>query len=480
MQKVNVVEIIKEETAGHREKSAVIQGDDAYSYAEIFSAVERAKNILEENGVKRFHRIGFVCSNSTDFIVVSLAILSIGAVIVPLSPDHTQNEMEETFDGIAVDFIIFLDGLFNAQKDELFSFNCVNKIFYILKRVQGNVEIPDDYFSLNPAFIRFSSGTTGKSKGVVLSHESIIERTDEANKGLQIERDDSILWVLSMSFHFVVTILLFLRRASTIIICNTPLESSLSLALSKKRATVIYSSPYHYNIICNSSQISCDSFNGIRLAVSTTMKLPRKIADDFKEKFDFNLTEAYGIIEVGLPFINFQDSCSNLNSVGRALPGYKLRIDNADKSGVGEILIKGKGMLDAYFLPWRTRKEILHDGWFRTEDLGYQDKDLNLVLVGRNNNVIVFMGMKIFPQEVEAILNSHHSIEESYLYGEKHARFNQLPVAKIVLKKGMKGELDIEELRHYCYKQLARYKVPKSFEVVAEIPKTKSGKIKIH
>ncbi len=275
MPEVNIFEVIKKETGGYRGKPAVIDGDSVYSYAELISLVDSAADVLGKGGVGRFHRVGLVCNNSVDYIAVSLAILSLGAAVVPVSPDHTQDEIDEIFRSICVDFAIHQAGAYKSEDADAIAFEGLNYDFYIGKGRHG-IEPPAGYSKINPAFIRFSSGTTGKSKGVVLSHQTIIDRTSEVDKALKIAPEDGILWVLSMSFHFVVTILLFLRRAATIIICNNPFVESLSSALSKHGGTIIYASPFHYNVICKSEQIPSDALKNIRLAISTTSKLPGK------------------------------------------------------------------------------------------------------------------------------------------------------------------------------------------------------------
>jgi acyl-CoA synthetase (AMP-forming)/AMP-acid ligase II len=133
-------------------------------------------------------------------------------------------------------------------------------------------------------------------------------------------------------------------------------------------------------------------------------------------------------------------------------------------------------MLDAYYSPWRGRDEILTDGWFKTGDLGKIDPDGFLTIVGREKDVINFVGMKIFAQEVESVLNQHPQVKESLLYGAVHAEYGQLPIAKIVVRHD--SDLDANDLRRFCYQRLAQYKVPKDFEFVDSLPKTASGKIK--
>jgi long-chain acyl-CoA synthetase len=214
------------------------------------------------------------------------------------------------------------------------------------------------------------------------------------------------------------------------------------------------------------------------MAVSTAMKLPENIASEFNKKFGIELAEAYGIIEVGLPFIKFPSERDRRGSVGRPLPGYEIELRNKDADGVGEIYLKGKGMLEAYFSPWRGRDLILADGWFRTGDLGSMDGDGFLTIRGRDKDMINFMGMKVFAPEVETVVNQYPLIKESLVYGASHPHYGQLPMAKVVLKEGVASVPDLNDLRKFCYQRLASYKVPKDFEVVDHITKTASGKIK--
>jgi long-chain acyl-CoA synthetase len=282
-----------------------------------------------------------------------------------------------------------------------------------------------------------------------------------------------------MSYHFVVSILLFLRRAATIVLCGDGFPSSLVDGLRRHRGTFLYASPFHYQIIANSSLFSKDTFANVRLAVSTAMRLPEIDAQNFHERFGIELAQAYGIIEVGLPFLNRSMDPSKRGSVGCILPDYEARIADPDRDGVGALYLRGSGVFDAYCSPWRNRDRVLTDGWFRTGDIGRIDPDGFLFLQGRENDVINFAGMKIFPDEVESVLNRHPSVRESLVYPEAHARYGELPCADIVLDEdgGTKG-VDAKEIRRFCYQHLAPYKVPKELRRVARLEKTASGKLK--
>lgn len=135
-------------------------------------------------------------------------------------------------------------------------------------------------------------------------------------------------------------------------------------------------------------------------------------------------------------------------------------------------------MIDAYYSPWQSRDEILTDGWFKTGDLGKIDADGFLFIVGRDKEAINFVGMKVFAQEVESVINQHPNVKESMVYGVPHLRYGELPIVNIVLQPDCERDTVLDNIRRFCYQRMAQYKVPKEFLFVDHLPKTASGKIK--
>ncbi|MDF7823374.1 AMP-binding protein [Pontiellaceae bacterium B12227] len=447
---MNIVDVIRSETAELPVGKVAVQIDDALlTYNELFVRVDAAAARLTEAGFQPLERIGLAFPDGIDYVVLSLAVLSIGAVLIPVSASAAPDVVEELLaDTLA-------HGLLIPDADG----------FRVERRDPG-AELPAEYREMEPAFIRFSSGTTSASKGVLLSHSEIEARTATADHALKITAADTVVWLLSMSFHFVVTILLFLRRGATINLCCETFPYSF-LAGVERGGTFIYGTPFHYRALAENESIASDALSGIRMAVSTAMKLTDETAEAFRDKFGFALCEAYGLIEVGLPFVNASGAG---RSVGQAMPGFEVQIHEADEDGVGEVWLRGPGMYSAYLYPWQRRRS---GAWFATGDVGLVDASGSLQLLGRVKNLINFAGMKVFPYEVEAVLEQCAGVQASLVYAEPHPRYGQLPCARVVAPG-----LSPEDLRRFCYEHLESYKVPKKFELVERLERTASGKIK--
>ena len=473
---MNIVEVIQQETKRYLNHIALREASTSLTYEQLFEKVKVFAHDLKTREIKKHARVALLCPEGTDYILLILAILSLDTVAVPIPFNASKDEIERILEEMKIEYFIFDKKLYTSDEKSTPFLVFQQKHTFVIQHLARKLKEQEEFESVNPAFIRFTSGTTGKCKGVVLSHETIIERTDAANPVLKINNRDVILWVLSMSYHFVVTILLFLRCGATILLCERAMPQGLITGLQQQKVTFIYAAPIHYLTMVQSDKITPVLCSQVRMAVSTTVNLNEQTAKTFREKFGFELSSAYGLIEVGLPFINHSGSPEHRQSVGTLLPGYECRLDDKDAHGVGTVYLKGSGMFDAYFKPWQSRKQVFKDGWFQTGDLGRFDENGFLCLLGRIGQVINFMGMKIFTDEVRQVLESFPDIQEAFVFGVPHVSLGQIPKARIVLAS-KKQQLDDDKLRRFCYKKLATYKVPKDFECVASLKKTLSDKM---
>ncbi|MFV0337864.1 MAG: class I adenylate-forming enzyme family protein [Chthoniobacterales bacterium] len=444
---MNIVEEIFSRHTANR--SALITDTQILNFAELN---ERSAALAAELRSLRDVRVCLDCPDGVEHVVLALGILRAGKCLVALAPELTEREREELIFSTQPTLLLDREG----RKHRL-----------------NQVEEPNfsetDFAKLGAAFIRFSSGTTGKSKGVVLSHETLLERINAANRGLQISASDRIVWTLPMAHHFAVSIMLYLFNGAATLLPKSHLAKDVLSMAQKHFGTIFYASPFHHALLAaDKSGLEVPS---LRLAISTASELPVATARKFLNRFGIPLSQGLGIIEVGLSCINLTAAKNKPTSIGRALPDYEI-----DLRG-GELWIRGPGFFDAYLSPFKKRSEILQDGWFQTGDLAHVDEEGELFLDGRSHSVINVAGMKCFPEEIERVLLEVPGVRWARVFGQSHPRVGTIPIAEIVPDKAGAPPL-VKDLVAHCRRSLSSYKIPIDFRFVAELPMTPSGKLK--
>ena len=433
-----------------RRALALVCGEEEVTYGAL---IERAESDSARFASLRATRVALDCPNGVAHVVLALAIVRAGKCLVPLASELALPERERILRETRVGAVVDAAGSVREVP---------------VTTDPGFDE--EELAALNPAFIRFSSGTTGTSKGVVISHETLLARLVAANRGLGITAADRIVWTLPMAHHFAVSIMLYLYAGATTIIVNSHLAADLLSAGRRHGGTMLYGAPFHHALLA--AEPSGLPWPALRLAVSVAAGLPLKTARFFEERFGVPLTQGLGIIEVGLPLLNLHAAREKPGSVGRPLPDFR-----AEVRARGEVFVWGPGMFDAYLCPWRRREEVLDDGWFRTGDLAEVDADGDFTLLGRSHSVINVGGLKCFPEEIEAVLNEFPGVAAARVYGKANARFGAVPVAEIEAADPTQPPAPARLAAH-CRQRLAAYKVPVQFSVVARIARTASGKIR--
>lgn len=468
----------------HPESPALFDGTLLWTYGWLRENANAALKLLENGDAfecphQPVPRIGLFCPNGVDHVVWAIAILLGGGCLVPIPQELTETEREELVQRTGLHAVLSGGGLIwrpaMACKDIQLTAGVVAGTLVLLQRTSS--DFPEHAFSsLRPALIRFSSGTTGKSKGVVLSHQTILDRIASANRRLQITQGDRILWTLSMAHHFAVSIVLYLNHGAGIILEESHLGDALLDRAVQWGATVMYGAPFHYRLLANVA--AQKSWSTLRLAVSTAAPLPEIIARGFQKRYGVPLTQGFGIIEAGLPLLNSDDAAEFPTYLGK--PGdFEVALIKSDGTlgEEGELCLRGPGMFDAYLSPWRTRSEVMKDGWFHSGDLAERNSAGNLRLCGRLKSVLNIAGMKCFPEEIEEALSRFPGVCEVRVSGEENERWGTFPVAELVLREAAHPPSH-EDLTAHCRRILAPYKVPLRFKIVESLDKTASGKIR--
>ncbi|RNC67972.1 MAG: long-chain fatty acid--CoA ligase [Desulfuromonadales bacterium] len=474
----NLIDIFLKIVEAQPEHTAVAGpgNDEELNYRQLAERIDALACELYDAGIRPGHCVGLHYPSGKNYIVINYALWRCGACVVPIPVEYVPDEKKRIFSDICLNFVVSKVGIYSVVAPHCSESPNRLSDDVVVASVESHKEHPPGFFEINPAFLRFTSGTTGASKGVLLSHETIFERIHAANDALRIGPDDRIIWLLSMSHHFAVSIVAYLSFGATIVLCRDHFGRTIIETTAMRSGTIIYGSPIHYELMANDR--SSLQLPSLRLAISTTTSLRNEVAESFHARFGKSLSQAYGIIEIGLPCINIDAPQNKFGSVGRLLPAYEICMDDV---GMGEelkaIRLRGKGVFDAYYCPWQTRNELLEDGWFSTGDLGMLDEDGYLYIKGRMKEVVNIAGMKFFPQEVEQVLLSHPDVEDACVYSHKHEWRGEVPYARVVAKNGIKQQLAEKELKIYCSKFLSAYKVPDKILFVQILSRTASGKL---
>lgn len=422
-------------------------------------------------------RVGLACANGVDYIVLALAILKAGGCLVPVAEELAAAEREELVDRTG------LCGAVLGRRERWRREEAQGRELSTGARwlPLGNHQISQEaeFSALDPAFIRFSSGTTGRSKGVVLSHRKLEERIVAANAALGIAPGDRVLWMLPMAHHFAVSIVLYLYHGACTVIGTSHLAEEVLATARATRATVIYGSPFHYSLLA--ADKGGYAWPDLRLAVSTAAPLTAATARAFTKRFSKPLVQGLGIIEIGLPLLNTGGAGDAPTAIGRPLPAFDVELRNEEgipvpAGNVGELWIKGPGMFDAYLSPWQPVDEVCVNGWFPTGDLAETDAAGRVFIRGRKKSVLNVSGMKVFPEEVEGVLGRHPAVKLCRVSGAGHSVLGTVPVAEVVFEEGKSAEQ--KELIAWCRKSLSSYKVPARVKRVDALDLTASGKIR--
>jgi long-chain acyl-CoA synthetase len=438
------------------------------TYGDLVRSFEERGRSLRAQGTVAGDRCGLVARQGSDFITAALGILAADLCLVPIPADS----------GPAVIAGFAAEARLQWLVSEAEDFRC--RAVEDRHALDGRTEAA--LRELHPAYLRFTSGTTNRHKGVLIGHQAILERLANANTGLGIGPEDRIVWVLPLAHHFVVSILLYLRFGATILLPASSLAPVVLALATRENATVLYAAPFHYRLLAADG--SALRPTRLRLAVATADHLRADVAERFQARCGVPIVQALGIIEVGLPVMNLASAVTKPEALGRPLPGYEVwlrsedgrRLVDSSPERPGEICIRGSGMFDAYLDPWTPARGLLEPDGFRTGDYGWLDRDGDLHLVGRRANRVNMAGMKFFCEEVEAVLDAHPAVRRSRVMSRVHAHLGEIPVAEIVAADPAQPPGQAA-LVAYCRERLASYKIPRAFAFVEQLPLTPTGKL---
>jgi len=457
------------------DKIAIVDSHGKLTFEGLLSETEKLKDKLICAGIERRNGVGILTQNNRYFLIALYASLGCRAVVMPIGY-QTSNEITDAV--VEADLHFLIAEKKNFRGSDNIRLAALEDDAFDLYSTDRRADQPTVPFISDAALMRFTSGTTGAAKCVILSHRTVLERIQAANEGLGLSADDRVLWVLPMAFHFIVSIIMYVRYGVGIVVCTDFLADTLLEKANNHHATVLYSSPLHIRLLA-ASKTKTD-FNAMRKVISTTTGISKSVCEMFYHRFQIPVMQAFGIIEVGLPMINTRGYNDRPEAVGHPLPAFKTVI--LDESlhpvpagRIGLLSVGGPGMFDGYLKPPTLAVDILKDGMFITGDYAEETPEGLIVIHGRANAMIHVLGNKVFPDEVEHVLLQYPGVQQARVYGEPHPLLGEMVVSEIIIED---ISFDEEKIIKHCRNLLTSYKVPQRITQVKHIDVTGSGKIK--
>lgn len=493
----NLYSVLETGFPADRDAVAIETPARTYSWANIDAISGRIANLLRSYQIPLGSRVAAQVEKSPEALMLYLATLRAGLVYLPLNTAYLEGEVGYFLEDAEPAVVVCAPA--NQPWCEPLARKCGTQHILTLD-TDGSGSLMSAAQSQSPEFqtvpraagdlaaILYTSGTTGRSKGAMLSHHNLASNAQTLHKYWGWRSDDVLLHILPI-FHvhglFVAAHGALLAGAKMIWLPKLDAEQALYYL---PRCTVMMGVPTHYVRLLGEAGFTKALCSNIRLFVSGSAPLLVDTFNEFEARIGMPILERYGMSETNMLTSNPYDPALGKRipgTVGRALPGVSVRVvddqDQAVATGQpGHVQVKGPNVFSGYWrMPEKTREEFTADGWFRTGDIGAlggeglpQDY---LSIVGRSKDLIISGGYNVYPKEIELIIDDEPGVQESAVIGVPHADFGEAVMAVVVPRPGTPP--DLAALQANLKASLANFKVPKKTVLVDALPRNTMGKV---
>ncbi|MEZ5117784.1 MAG: long-chain fatty acid--CoA ligase [Candidatus Nanopelagicales bacterium] len=496
--RLSLTSLLSESADRFPDRTALVLGDTRLPYAAVWDQARRYAAVLRDRGVGPGDRVALLLPNVPHFAFAYYGALSLGAAVVPVHALLVAEEIRYVLEDSAAKVLVTAAPLLGeaAKGAELAGVPLLSVLDggdAEVDRIDVLAQSADPIAAAVPrrpedeAVILYTSGTTGRPKGAVLTHDNMVwNATVSAFDTVRLEPDDVMLAVLPLFHSFGQTVVLnagFRVGATLVLMPRFEPAAALQL-LADEGVTVFAGVPTMYVALLQAAAAS-DTRPNLRLAVSGGASIPVAVIDKVKEVFGVDIYEGYGLSETS-PVASFNQAWYGRKpgSVGRAIWGVEVEVAKADLEGaiellgpdeVGEIVIRGHNVFAGYLNKPDATAAVMVDGWFRTGDLGTKDTDGFVFIVDRKKDLIIRGGFNVYPREVEEALARHEDVVQVAVVGLPDDTYGEEICAVVVLREG--ATVTAEGLREWSQQHLGKHKYPREVRFVDTLPLGPSGKI---
>jgi malonyl-CoA/methylmalonyl-CoA synthetase len=460
------------------------------SYGDLIAMAGQVANVLVEGGVKPGDRVAAQTEKSVPGLVLYLGTVRAGAVYLPLNTAYTLNELEYFLKDAEPSMVVCDPS--KAEGIGAIAAKIGARVMTL--GADGEGSLTDAAAKAKPEFttvaranddlaaILYTSGTTGRSKGAMLTHDNLASNSFSLVDYWRFTDKDVLIHALPI-YHthglFVASNVTLFARASMIFLPKFDPELIIKLM---SRATVMMGVPTFYTRLLHSPALTKEAAKHMRLFISGSAPLLADTHREWSARTGFAILERYGMTETNMNTSNPYDGDRVPGAVGRALPGVSVRVTDPEtgkevaRDTIGMIEVKGSNVFKGYWrMPEKTKAEFRDDGFFITGDLGKIDANDYVHILGRGKDLVISGGFNVYPKEIESEIDAMPGVTESAVIGVPHADFGEGVTAVVVCTKG--ADVSEASVMKALDGRLAKFKMPKRVFVVDELPRNAMGKV---
>jgi long-chain acyl-CoA synthetase len=468
------------------------------TYGQLESQSAAVAGHLQDRGIEPGDKVAIMLPNSVDWVLACVAITRAGAVSVPISHEAAEAEVRYRLEDACCKAIIVgvrhlplierlrgelpaLTRVIVAGSDD--PTDQLSLALLAQSAARSNPRDPEDLHAT--AFLVYTSGTTGRAKGVMLSQHSMLWVVAASWAPIAgLHENDVVLSPLPLfhSYALNLCVLGVLAVGATEFLMEKFSTQEVTKRLASGRYSLMPGVPTMFHYLLQAARSSgAARVKGIRYFLSAGAILPAALNQEFEAFFGMPLLDGYGITETStMVTLNWPGATRTMGSCGLPLPGLAARIVDMEGHDVpfgseGQLIVRGPNVMQGYLNKPKETEEVLANGWYHTGDLAKSDANGFITITGRLKELIIRGGQNIAPAEVEDAVLSHPAVLDCAAVGISHPHLGEVPVACVVLRDGQ--VVDAEAIRAHCAQLLSAYKVPQTIEFVQTIPRTGSGKI---
>jgi long-chain acyl-CoA synthetase len=497
-------DMIHSQAAEYKDKNYIIFLGKELTYNELDRNCSKFANVLEGKTVyEKKENVGIFLPNGIEFVITFFGIMYAGGTALPFNTLLKSEELLYQINHSQLRVLITNIASYKIIKPIRSSFKNLKNIIFVDDAGElldnencfsfrdeiksASDDLPKNYSSIDGgdiAGMMYTSGTTGKPKGCMLSHNNYLADLYLVKHRLPLTEDDTNLCIMPL-FHVngqVASLLITMLVGGTLVLEEMFKPRTLIATLEKYKCATFSAVPAMYNFLNEMSEYKDGAdLSFLKACICGAAPMPVDVFNKFERKFKAKIIEGYGLTEgTCASSLNPLVGKRKIGSIGIALEGQEMAIVD-DKNNflpdgeIGEIVAKGENIMVGYFRDEEATKSTIVDGWLHTGDLGYRDNEGYYFITGRKKEMIIRGGENIYPKEIEEVLYEHDNILECAVIGMPDKKYGETVVAVIKLKEGTNE--NARTIKKFLTSKLANYKCPNKIEFTLDLPKTSTGKI---